>query len=89
MTDIKWGDPPFATKGAGSGKYVPLLDAVRSRPGEWACIGRHSASIATSIKRGITQGARPGEFEATSRNQSGGKADIYVRYVGDQNGADR
>ena len=36
----------------------------------------------THIKRGGYKAFPAGEFEATSRNARGNKADIYVRYVG-------
>lgn len=56
------------------------LDALRSRPGQWAIIPGVSSpgSYARRIQLGEVGMAQPGEFEAKSHNRQ-----LWVRYVGD------
>jgi len=69
------------------GKYIPLADELRSRPGAWALVFEDQYKwYARAIKFGWLLGFSPsGSFEATCRgvNQKTGKSkEIYARYVG-------
>lgn len=89
MTDIKWQEPPSDGRER-HGKWEPVADRLRSRPGAWALIAEGvSASLRSNLVRGNMKAFRPaGSFEAVSRNprsgQSGARVvDIYARYVGE------
>lgn len=66
------------------GVMAEWLSSVRKHPGVWVkWPERCTNSNASLIKQGKAYGAKPGEFEATSRNVSrNGQCDLYVRYVG-------
>ena len=85
MSDIKWEEPPRAAAGRGADSELEaILDALRSRPGEWALIreGTHN-SFAANIRNGHGLWIR-GEFDATQRKRDDGKFDVWARYVGGQ-----
>ena len=83
MNEIKWQEPPPARRGTKSRKWTTIFHQLRKRPGEWALVdSTTTTTTATQIKHGALGGAKPGEFEATSRKNTAGKLDIYARYVG-------
>lgn len=82
---LEWEAPPGSTTRKGS-KWDPIAAALKSRPGQWACIGRNMPTgIVTTIRKGGLICFRPeGAFEAVVRNHTGRwSGDVYVRYVGD------
>ena len=84
-TNLEWVAPPPAETRRGS-RWDPIAKVLRSRPGQWACIGRDiPTGIVTTIRRGgIKCFAPEGSFEVVVRNHtSRWQGDIYVRYVGD------
>ncbi len=84
MSDIKWEEPPPASKGRGSTKWKSILAELRRNPGRWALVlDDASPSMTTFIKQGRVGDAKPGEFEARSRCEGGQRRGaIYARYVG-------
>lgn len=83
---IEWEEPPPKTTRSGS-KWDPIAKALKSRPGQWACIGRNiPTTVVTDINRGTLICWRPeGAFEAVTRNHTDRwKADVYARYVGEE-----
>jgi hypothetical protein len=82
---IEWEEPPPRESRGGS-KWDPIARVLRSRPGQWACIGRDIAtSVVTDIRRGTLKCWQPeGSFEVATRNHTERwRADVYVRYVGE------
>ena len=75
---------PPPKQSSNGGAWAGVAEKLRDRPGEWAFVGRVSPSTSTQIKRGLLRGFAPaGDFEAVTRNQADGKADVYARYVGE------
>lgn len=78
--DIIWEAPP--SRARKHGIYVPFLNRLRERPGEWARLPnptKHPSS-ANSIKSGKVAGADKDEFDASAHRREDGQYDIYVRY---------
>ena len=90
MVDIQFGELPPSKGHASPGKYVPIADALRARPGEWALISSDGwSSSAHYIQKGVLLGFQPrGAFQAVLRNRriedGQPRFDVWVRYVGDQ-----
>jgi hypothetical protein len=82
---LEWEAPPPSAARRGS-KWDPIAKALKQRPGQWACIGRDiPTTIVTTIRNGGLRCFQPkGSFEAATRNHSSRwQADVYVRYVGE------
>lgn len=82
---IEWSDPGPTASRKGS-KWDATAAALKSRPGQWACIGRDvPTTIVTTIRRGELKCFAPeGAFEAVVRNHSSRwQGDVFARYVGD------
>lgn len=85
---IDWtSPPPPKQRGRPKGsKWDALAAELKANPGRWARIGE---DIPTSIVSVINHGDRlcfqpAGAFEAVTRNHtSRWQADVYVRYVGE------
>jgi hypothetical protein len=84
--EIEWEDPPARSQGPGArGVWVERLAPLHAQPGRWAKLGRFHLSTPKTINKGLCYGVEAGQYEAVGRNQSGGKVDLYVRYIdGDQ-----
>ena len=85
---LEWEEPPPRPprKQPGS-KWDPIAKALKSRPGQWACIGRDiPTSIIPVINDAKLKCFQPaGAFESVSRNHTARwQADVYARYVGDE-----
>lgn len=82
---LEWEAPAPKITPRGS-KWTPIAEALKSRPGQWACIGRNvQTGVVTAIRGGQLKCWQPkGAFEVTVRNHtSRWSGDVYVRYVGD------
>jgi hypothetical protein len=82
VTGIEFGELPRHYGGARGGVWVPVFEALRAKPGEWAKIrtGKNYSSVrnmAQYIRTGNYVGSVAGEFEATTRG-----CDLWARYVG-------
>lgn len=88
---IVWSDPPPRRMGVGGGrplKYGALVQAVKQRPGEWACVQRNETAnplykVQNTLRRatGYQRLAAPGRIEATVRRTDGGDYGLWMRYV--------
>lgn len=69
-------------------KWEWFFDTLRREPGKWAKMPKpyKGTSMSHAIQRGDVYGVKPGEFKAVSRSRKDGKTDIWVSYVGDQEG---
>jgi len=84
--DLEWEQPPPTAARRGS-KWDATAAALKNKPGKWACIGRDvPTTIVTTINRGELRCFKPaGSFECVTRNHtSRWQADVYARYVGEQ-----
>lgn len=88
---IRWEDPPPSKRSLrkqdGSSRYADVAEELRANPGRWAVVldglSGSGSSLATQIRMGYTVCFCPaGDFDATIR-QTGGRAVVYARYVGD------
>ena len=79
MSAVEWVDPPARRAGMGTLFTPEVIAALKSRPGEWACI-RRSASTASGAS---TYVKRNPQFEARSVTVSRDplRHDLYARYV--------
>lgn len=77
---ILWEEPP------GGNKYAKALQAITTRPGEWARLELFSTpSAASSLAQGIRNKRRatpPGKWEAVSRRFDEDTWGVWVRYMG-------
>lgn len=89
MVEIRFEELPGAT-GIGrrpNGRHAQIAEALRERPGEWACIGvqdtaRSAGSLAYAIRTGRLSAYLPaGAFEASARTVRR-EHRLYVRFVG-------
>ena len=80
-SSIEWATPP-PSRAASEGVIftAELRDALRARPGEWACVVRSHKSASAALQFA----KRNPEFEATSRQNPDKTFDLYVRFVGEQ-----
>ena len=88
---IVWGDPPPRRMGVGGGrplKYGALVQAVKQRPGEWACVQRsetdspvYAIQVAIKKSKGYARLAAPGRIETAVRRTDGGDYGLWLRYV--------
>lgn len=85
---IRWEEPPPAHRGRKrqTSKYQAAVDALRSRPKEWALILENQPHTrAQGLASRITSGGRPfdpkGAFEV--RRVGSNPMSIYARYVGE------
>jgi hypothetical protein len=86
--DIEWGDPPPPNFGPGStGVWARRLAPFKERPGTW---GRYPQRVwrglPDHIREGRVAGVNPQEWEVTSRNNDGSYCDLWVRYIGPEDG---
>lgn len=88
MADLEWGDPPPSPSAGERTPWHRTLDALATRPGEWAkvktCNSQGAAAgTAARIKSGMLRDARrhAGRFEATTR-KDGNTFHVYARFVG-------
>lgn len=81
---LQFIDPPAPTRGINANVWAPIFAELREQPGDWAIVvpATTSASTAMNIKLGKLGGAKPHEYEATSRSNHDGTYAIYARYVG-------
>lgn len=83
---LEWKEPPRSKTGR-TGVWLPLLEALRERPGEWALLRSYSrrnsgVNAVTDLKRGrATQTYDPKDYEFTTRSTSDGGVDVYGRYL--------
>lgn len=70
---MKWQAPPEPK----AGKWAVITAALRERPGDWALV---LEGVTTANAR-LLRKRFPG-FEFVSRQDGGGKANIFGRYVG-------
>lgn len=76
--ELKWEEPPPSRSGPGSNRYQPAMDALRSRPGEWAVVADGVAASTTAYLRKRFAG-----FEFTQRQNDDGKTfRTYGRFIG-------
>ena len=80
MSDIEFVGSLPAPYGGKAVITSEVLAALKSRPGEWACIARSKKS--TQFAYAFVQ--RQPDFETTSRRQPSGMFDVYMRFVGEQ-----
>lgn len=88
MTDArihKWEAPPEG-KTSPRGKWLPVAESLRSRPGEWALVS--TGDVHTGNGGNIQQGRlacfRPaGSFEGVSRKSDDGTWNTWARYIGE------
>ena len=84
---ITWETPPHPERPQRKGsKWTPIADQLKANPGRWACIGRNmETGIVTVIRQAKVKCFEPeGSFEVMTRNHtSRWVADVYVRYVGE------
>lgn len=84
---IEWTPPPPPKQGVKKGsKWDPVAKELKANPGRWACLGRDiPTGIVTTIRKGELKCFQPaGSFEAVTRNHtSRWQADVYARYVGE------
>lgn len=75
--------PPV--RGGGGGKWIPVLEELKARSGQWAIIGvKASSSLAHSTALNLKHGRvqRPsGKFEFATRRVDG-EHRVYGRYIG-------
>lgn len=76
---IEFKNPPAQNRRGVSQETQDIIDALRSRPGDWALIKKDStASIATFWNK------KPGiEAKSSSIGKKNGKSDIYASWVGE------
>lgn len=72
---IEWGDPPSTP--TRYGEVTRFVDALRSRPGEWAKYPHHMTNASSVANNRI----RFSGTEWTSRKRTDGRFDIYGRVV--------
>ena len=84
LEGIKWEEPPTKKVVNREGPMQELAHALKQNPGKWAFLGQRSSSVAYNIRKGYGAFAPAGAFEATTRNSDKNRADIYVRFVGEQ-----
>lgn len=77
MTEVEWGDPPIGQKRIGELKA--FVEALRSRPGEWA---KYPHPMANGRSGPSNRKAYPGT-QWTSRRREDGTVDMYGRWVGE------
>jgi hypothetical protein len=82
LPEIVFAPLPPDSSGRHLIRWPDRLAPLRDNPGQWACIGRMSGSVAYAIKNGKHNGIRAGDYVATTRNKEGHMADIWVKYVG-------
>jgi hypothetical protein len=89
---VEWQGPPPPKRHPKFTDWYAIAEQLRSKPGEWAYLGRCPAGSAKSINSGHLMAFRPeGDYEATSRFFQGNldqegvgpTAEIWARYVGD------
>ena len=75
---IEFKNPPERTGRGQAPETTAILDALQSRPGDWALIKKDVSSAAgTSWKK------REGlEIRVSSIGKAAGKWDIYARWIG-------
>lgn len=77
MSEVKWQDPPVATRGRGNRLISDeLIAKLKSRPNEWLFVGRH---IRVAWSRSVENHGE-GRIEIVSRNNKNNVADIYLRW---------
>lgn len=75
--DIEWGDPPPSTRGR-SGLHAPIVEALKTRPGQWAHV--RQAVTASMASQSVQVLKRLG-CEATQRNdKTAGTTDVWARW---------
>jgi hypothetical protein len=99
MTDngIAWETPPNKHRGGpGQFKWIPLLEPLMARPGEWAKVDtKPNGHLARAMAYQLRHHKRPstsvvvppGRWEFTSRVLPDDSAAIYARYLGPEDGA--
>jgi hypothetical protein len=89
--DVEFEDPPAHSGGRLRIEWEPRLAVARSRPGQWARIGKWGGlSGASTHRRKLVDQPPPGEqweFRA-SRNGEGG-SNLFARYLGPTNGKEK
>lgn len=79
MNAIVWQDPPPRVIGkAGPGRVGQLVEALKTRPGQWALDpepAKYPSATTSRAKR------YPGT-EWTQRKRTDGRIDIYGRWIG-------
>lgn len=81
--------PRIGKRRNGNSKYFQIAKQLKSRPGDWALVLKGARAVTpTLIKKGNLVAFKPaGSFEAVARsNGVKGKADIYARYIGSEEG---
>jgi hypothetical protein len=78
--ELTWQNPPARKKQTYTSRpeTQAIIDALKSRPGEWALIKKDvSVNTTTWWKK------RPGiEAKSSTMGKPQGKCDVYARYVG-------
>lgn len=84
---IVWSDPPPRKTSARSTKYEPIIQALKERPGQWACIQRnpntkHMVQLANRLRTNKTAAAiaRPYRLEVVARTTDE-DAGVWARLV--------
>lgn len=79
---MKWENPGAGNRGRpkGIGRWVELVEALKSNPGEWALVGENE------WVQSVRQGLIPRGCEVTCRGvnkpETGKAEKIYARYTG-------
>ena len=84
--ELDWQEPPKKVRAYRVGKWVPIFEALRARPGQWALVNQDAAGgTGTKIRKGHVAGCEAGEFETRiviNPNSIGRRGALYLRYVG-------
>lgn len=85
LDQLSWDEPPARTRSPRTGKWAPVLDALREHEGQWARIAvkakaSTAAALAGNLRSGVMSGADKGEFEATSRRLDDDTYGVFARY---------
>lgn len=80
---IVWGDPPPPQR-ARAGQWDPVIEQLKTRPGEWACVQRapeksRANHFASSLRKAAIRGGYP--LEVTQRKTAGGDHGLWARWV--------
>ena len=87
MSGLKWESPPEINSRRRPGKWTTIMEALRTRPGEWAHVhtsdsSSKASSMAANIRLGrIGMDTERGGYEAVSR-RVGDEWRVYARYIG-------
>lgn len=83
---IKWEDPPPPP--SNSGRWVPILEELKKKPGKWARIHvvqgegalEKAAALASNLRLGRVM-MPTGKFQAVHRRMQSGNVGIWARFI--------